>query len=186
VARLRIVLVVLAISGPTAAAAQTSEVTGHITGHLGVGHGGDIQSAGLTVGGTLAVLEADGWGAEVELGHTTRFANELFDESGITTAMVNALGMWPHPTVRPFGAGGVGVIRVRASGFGDEPSLTRTDWGLNLGGGVLVMLNDAVGIRGDVRYFRYFQRHDDLPLTNGGFFDFWRSSVGVTWTWPIS
>lgn len=184
-ARLRIVGVVLAIFCATVAEAQTSALTGHVTGHIGVGHGGDVQSAGLTVGGSLAVLEANGWGAEVDLGHMTRFANDVFDESGITTAMVNAFGIWSHPTVRPFGAAGVGLIRVRASGFDDEPTLTRSDWGVDVGGGVLVMLNDAVGIRGDLRYFRYLQRHDDLPLTDGGFFDFWRSSVGVTWTWPI-
>ena len=99
--------------------------------------------------------------------------------------LVNALYIQPHPLVRPYGAAGVGLLRVRASIVGEQTVVNRTDWGLDAGGGVVVMFNDAVGLRGDVRYFRYFQRHDDLPLINDGFFDFWRTSVGVTWTWPI-
>jgi hypothetical protein len=47
------------------------------------------------------------------------------------------------------------------------------------------MFDDATGVRGDVRYFRYLQRHDDLPLRDNGFFDYWRTSIGVTFAWPI-
>ena len=50
-----------------------------------------------------------------------------------------------------------------------------------MGGGVLGYINDHVGIRGDVRYFRSLQDHDpeglDLGLSD---FHFWRASVGVT------
>ena len=47
------------------------------------------------------------------------------------------------------------------------------------------MLNDAFGIRGDVRYLRLFERHDDIPFVNNGYFDYWRTSIGLTWTWPM-
>ena len=87
--------------------------------------------------------------------------------------------------MRPFVVAGAGLLRVRTSLAFGEPVTSRTDWGFNGGGGVQWMITDAVGVRGDVRYFRYFQRHDDLPLLDNGFFDYWRTSVGLTFSWPI-
>jgi len=39
-------------------------------------------------------------------------------------------------------------------------------------------------VRGDVRYFRFLESHPDLLLTSNGF-DFWRVSIGATFSWPI-
>ena len=184
VVRSRIVLIVMGVLCAAVAHAQTP-MTGMLSGHIGVVHGGDTEKVGVAPAASVTVLESSGWGAEVELGHARRFAGDVFEESGITTLMVNALYMRPHPVVRPFGTAGVGLLRVRASIIDEQSVVNRTDWGFNGGGGVLVMLNDAVGVRADLRYFRYFQSHDDLPLTNNGFFDFWRTSIGATWSWPI-
>jgi hypothetical protein len=41
------------------------------------------------------------------------------------------------------------------------------------------------GIRGDVRYFRLFDRPEGLVLRDTGFFDYWRISIGATFSWPI-
>lgn len=182
--RSRVVLIVIGVLTAAAADAQ-NPVTGMVSGHIGMAHGGDTEKAGVTPAVSVAVVESSGWGAEIDLSHVWRFASDAFEESGITAAMVNVLFARPAPVMRPYGSGGVGLLRVRAS-FTDEQSVVnRTDWGLNAGGGLLVMLNDGVGFRGEVRYFRYFERHDELALTSNGFFDFWRTSVGVTWTWPI-
>ena len=167
-------------------AAQPTPITGMLSGHLGVAAGGDTDNVGLTPAASVAVIESNGWGAEIDLGHTWRFAGDAFAESGITTLMVNVIGLWTSTTIRPFGTAGVGLLRVHAAlADGDAAAVNRTDWGFNAGGGVLIMLDDKVGVRGDLRYLRYFQRHPDLPMTDSGFFDFWRTSIGVTWTWPI-
>jgi hypothetical protein len=171
---------------PAGTMAQTSIYTGMLTPHVGVAHSGDIQDPGVTPGASLSVAEIGGFGAELDLSHTRRFDESRFVESGITALMINALGMLPDETVRPFIVVGVGLLRVRTSLEAGQPAASRTDWGFSAGGGLLYMLNEAYGIRGDVRYFRYFQRHDDLPLLDNGFFDFWRTSIGVTLAWPIS
>jgi opacity protein-like surface antigen len=93
--------------------------------------------------------------------------------------------MVPRGLVRPFGGVGAGLVRVRAADRTGHTLFSQTDWGLSAGGGALVMLNEFVGVRGEVRYFRHFTRHDDLPLVEGGPFGFWRTSAGVTYVWSI-
>lgn len=185
-ARLRLVVTLAALLWTVDAAAQPALFTGLVTGHLGAASGGDVRGSGLTPGAAIGVLDGRGVGAELDLGHTRRFDDERFAESGITTLMVSALWMRPHPTIRPFGGAGAGLLRVRASIADGVPVANRTDWGFTAGGGVAYMFNEAFGVRGEVRYFRYFQRHADVPLRDNGFFDFWRTSVGVTYAWPIS
>ena len=34
-------------------------------------------------------------------------------------------------------------------------------------------------------YFRYMQRQIDLPVGHDGAFDYWRTSIGFTYAWPI-
>lgn len=166
--------------------AQPALYTGLLSGHVGVAAGGDVRGSSATFGAGMAVIGDTGIGAEVDLGHTRGFDGGRFDSSAITSLMINAIGMRPQSNIRPFVSAGVGLLRARTSFESGPPSTSRTDWGFNAGAGVLYMFHDAFGVRGDVRYFRYFQRHDDLPLLNGGFFDFWRTSVGVTFQWPIT
>jgi hypothetical protein len=79
----------------------------------------------------------------------------------------------------------VGLLRVHAEPESGAPDLTRNDWAFNAGAGVIVVLNEAFGVRGDLRYFRYFESHDDLPQADTSAFDFWRTSIGITWSWPV-
>lgn len=183
----RVVLILAALSlVPLPALAQPG-VTGLVSGQVGVAVGGDASGAGLTPALSVAVVEQNGWGAELDLAHTIAFADDAFAESGLTTLMINAIAMGPERFIRPFGTAGVGLLHVRAEPVSPaQPIVSRTDWAFNAGGGVLVALNDAVGVRGELRYFRFFQNHADVPLASGGFFDFWRPTIGVTWSWPIS
>ena len=104
---------------------------------------------------------------------------------GITSAMLNVIVMSQQVPFRPFVVGGVGVMRVSGTVFEGLPSVGRTEGGWTAGGGVLFMVNELLGLRGDARYFRHFSRHDDIPLAGDGVLDFWRTSVGVTLAWPI-
>jgi hypothetical protein len=159
--------------------------TGLLSGSIGAVSGGDTDAAGLTLAGAMAVMENSGWGAELDLGFSRGFTGDLFDDSEILTFMINAVGMSTQGRVRPFGTAGAGLLRVYAEPEGGAPSLSRNDWGFNAGGGVLVILSEAWGIRGDLRFFRYFEDHDDLPQRDAGAFDYWRTTIGMTWSWPI-
>jgi hypothetical protein len=86
------------------------------------------------------------------------------------------------PGIRPYGSGGVGLIRSRIDGGELFNDLSTNDFGINIGGGIHGFFNDNIGIRGDIRYFRSLTDNEpddefDLALSD---FDFWRATVGVT------
>jgi hypothetical protein len=181
-----IVAAALVLAAASSARAQTSIArNGMVTGQIGGIQGGDVRGRGVTPSMSLAILEINGLGAELDIGHARSFDSERFAESGVTTVAVNVIGMWPHPMYKPYALGGVGVMRVRASVFEGVEVASRTDLAFDAGGGFLVLFNDTVGVRADLRYFRYFQRFSDVPLLDNGFFDYWRTSVGVTLSWGI-
>jgi hypothetical protein len=174
---------------PVAASAQSvsNNYTGFVTVSLGGSHGGDARDSGLALGLSGAVVDFRGFGAEVELFHVREFDSSRFVESGLTTLLANVIWISPDARARyrPYVAVGAGLLRVRACGEGCSPRVSRTDWAMDAGAGMYIMINESFGFRGDLRYFRYIQRHGDIPLTDNGFFDFWRTSGGVVYSWPI-
>jgi opacity protein-like surface antigen len=133
-------------------------------------------------------------GFEIDFGFSPNFfedtvgpGNFEFGDSNVTTLMANVLvgipvGGQTGPGFRPYGSGGVGLIRSHVDGGDFFDDLSTNDFGFNVGGGVQGFFNDNIGIRGDIRYFRSLQDNEpddefDLALTD---FDFWRATVGVT------
>jgi opacity protein-like surface antigen len=175
------VLVAALLGFASHADAQNSMFTPYVGGTTG----GDTRTTGTTWGFSTAYIEENGWGAEFDVAHATAFNDVEFEQSSLTTVMVN-LKAAPRVSrwVWPFGVVGVGLIRARAcSGRDCVTTISRTDFGLNAGGGAYVPVNDFFAVRGDVRYFRYAQIHRDLPRTDNGPFDFWRISGGGTFMW---
>jgi opacity protein-like surface antigen len=84
---------------------------------------------------------------------------------------------------RPYVTAGLGVIHA----WVEDPSHTladadQNDVGVNAGGGVMCSLNDRVGLRADLRYFRVFV---DENKREGGLYrdyGFLRATVGVALT----
>ena len=185
--RRRLIAAIFCVLLPAAAEAQPNDFTGLFTGFIGRARGGDIRDSGWTPGASLAVIDPGGLGAELDLSHVQEFDRARFVESGITTFMVNATGMWRDAAslVRPYAVGGVGVLRARVCVAECQVAVSRTDLAFDGGAGVFVLFNEAFGVRGDIRYFRYFQRNEDLPLLDSGVLDFWRLSIGGTIAWPI-
>jgi opacity protein-like surface antigen len=133
-------------------------------------------------------------GAEIDVGwapnffeFTTGDADFDFGDSNLTTLMGNVvvgapIGGTSGPGLRPYGSGGLGLIRSHVDGGALFDDLSSNDLGVNVGGGVLGYVTDRIGIRGDVRYFRSLRDDEpgggvDLELSD---FDFWRATVGVT------
>ncbi|HUE86243.1 MAG TPA: outer membrane beta-barrel protein [Vicinamibacterales bacterium] len=165
--------------------AQSFNFTGILTGHLGVAATNDVRGATVTAGASMGVLDDNGVGAELDVAHLGGFDSARFADSSVTSAMLTVIAVRQHPTLRPFAVVGAGVMNVRVRVFDGDPSVGRTEPGWTAGGGVLYMLNEILGIRGEARYFRHFSQHADVPLTGDGVLDFWRTSVGVTLAWPI-
>ena len=103
-------------------------------------------------------------------------------DGNVTTLTGNLrVGVSAGP-IRPYAVGGAGLIRAKV----DDPaqffrSPSTSDFGMDIGGGLDAFFSHSVGIRGDLRYFRSFQKDDSsaVDLTLGSF-RFWRGIVGIT------
>jgi opacity protein-like surface antigen len=151
-------------------------------------------------GASLAWMGAGIIGFEVDFGWAPNFfqpteGDDNFDygDSNLTTLMANVIvgipiGGQSGLGIRPYVAGGLGIMAARADGAQDFlGELDRNEWGYNLGGGVSGFFTDKIGMRGDIRYFRQFRDADfdlddldDVLDVGLGDLRFWRGSVGVT------
>lgn len=169
----------------TGAEAQVEVFSGLLTGHVGPAAGGDVRDLTPMAGAAMAVLDESGVGLEIDAGHAGDFDDTLFSDSSITTVTLGVLALYPHDRLRPFVVGGAGVVRTRAVVLPNSASTTQTDTVWHAGGGLLYMLNEALGVRGDIRYFRQFGRQQALPLGANEALDFTRLSAGVSYSWPM-
>jgi opacity protein-like surface antigen len=189
------------------AAAKPASADILFTPYVGVVFGGSANNFNIndlsdefeqrvSFGGSLAWMGAGVFGLEVDYHLAPNFYQitggdediELLDlDSSVQTFMGNVilgvpLGGTSGFGVRPYAAGGIGLMRASLNSAGDLfDNLSNNELGFNVGGGVHLFFSDSVGIRGDVRYFRGLQGGDDegedLDLED---FDFWRTTVGVT------
>ena len=201
----RVGLIVLFLS----AIAKPASADWLLTPYLGITFGGaaDFGDVGdfddnfekkVTFGGTATWMGAGIIGVEVDLGTTPNFfqvttGDDDFDfgDSNVTTLMGNLvlgapIGGTQGPGFRPYGSGGIGLLRTSLSATDFFDDISENELGVNVGGGAYFFFTDNVGLRGDIRYFRSLQGDDDededddlveLPL---GDFDFWRGTIGVT------
>jgi opacity protein-like surface antigen len=167
------------------AEAQPATFTGLLSGHIGIAANGDVRDATAMPGASLAVLDANGLGVELDVSHAGDFDDSQFVDSSITTVMLNFVAAYPHDRIRPFLIAGGGVLRVRAAPDGGSAA-GKTDAAWNAGGGVLYMFSEAFALRADVRYFRHAGRQEAFPLGGNDRLEFVRTSFGVTFSWPMS
>lgn len=90
--------------------------------------------------------------------------------------------------VRPYLAGGVGMLKTHVTSGNQLFNIDNNDFGFDVGVGVLGFATDHIGFRGDLRYYRDFQNtssDNNVDLTNltTGKFDFWRGTVGLAFRW---
>jgi opacity protein-like surface antigen len=103
------------------------------------------------------------------LGFETEFAyaNNFFGEapglsSSVLTVMGNVMLVPAIGPVRPYAAVGLGIIRSNVELTPESLlSVSNTDFGWDVGGGVFILLGEHVGLRGDIRHFHSFE---DLSL----------------------
>ena len=170
------------------ASAQTT-----LTPFTGVTFGGETTENRFVYGAVLGF--GDKAGVDIDFGYAPNFFGDtdpfgdLDGKLNITTLMFNIrFGGGKAPGLSPLFSGGVGLMRASISSPGDLfDDISRNDFALNVGGGLVGYFNGHVGLRGEVRYFRSLQGSSD---NNGiiidprnfdlGHFDFWRGTVGLS------
>jgi len=168
---------------------------------LGVTFGGgtsfiDLEEASghpnLAVG-ISAVRLGDVFGVEVDLGDAPGFFQygdrpllPLVVKSGATTLTGNVVVALPRRiaeyTLRPYFAGGAGVMHVRIDDFFGVFNVATVLPAMDVGGGVTGFLTKRLGLNWDVRYFRSVGGPDEgrAGISLGPEqLSFWRANMGL-------
>jgi opacity protein-like surface antigen len=173
-------MAVLILGAPASARADV-----FIAPFAAVNFGGDTPKTSATVGGSIGFL-GDRAGFEFEFGYAPGFfstGSGLFETEGnVTTLMANVIIGGPGSDRRgasPYLEFGAGLLRTNVTSpgiFFDDIGINA--FGVNVGGGLLVMPAENLSIRADVRYFRSLKEEDDdfLDITLDNF-GFWRAGV---------
>lgn len=181
-------LVVLTLALPASAPAQ-----GFVSPLVGYDFGEDSScptftgcedkslNIGVGLGSMGRVL-----GFELDLSYAKGFFGEAPGySSSVLTVMSNVLLGPRIGPVRPYGTGGVGLIKSHIS---TDPAVlfdaTNNQFGWNIGGGVMIFATENIGIRGDIRHFHAFQDLEipGFPLAgtfSGTKLDFARASAAL-------
>ena len=163
------ILTIGAFAGvPTPAAAQN-----FISPFIGFDFGGDSgcptasgcedknSNLGVAVGklGSIA-------GGEVELGYARDFFGDAPGvDSSVLTLMFNVIVGPKIGPVRPFVLGGLGIIKSHVEFDAGSLLDSGNEFGYNLGGGVMLMFGEHVGVRGDIRRFKSLSETDILGFS---------------------
>ena len=167
------------------------------TPNIGGGFGGNASGREhLSYGASIGWMGAGVLGWEADFAYTPEFFEgddddiDVFDSSNVTTFMVNAIlgapvGGTSGGGFRPYFSGGLGLMQTRVVETGTLFEVDNSEFGINLGGGVMGFVSDHLGFRGDLRYFRQLSDPvEDNEFDIGlGDLDYWRASAGITFRW---
>jgi opacity protein-like surface antigen len=180
---LRVMAVVLLLTFCGAGAGHGETL---LTGFGGVAFGGATDTTRGSYGAALGFLGSGPLGFELEFCTTPEFfgnaRQDVFSDNNVLTVMGNLLLAAPAGPVRIYGTAGAGLLKTRLADPSRLLSIDSNDFGINVGGGLLINLGANVALRGDVRYFRDLQDPDpdgkfDIGLGN---VDYWRVVGGIT------
>ena len=156
---------------------------------IGVNFGGDTNedSRKPPVGVSLGYMGGGIIGFETTFLYTSQFFNDedLIGDNNVWSWMGNLIVGAPvgdEQQIRPYVSGGIGVLRSRiGGGANDLFDISRNDFGVNAGIGVMGFFTPHVGLRGDVRYFRSVSDDDEGAGFDVDFgdFDFWQVTGGL-------
>lgn len=104
----------------------------------------------------------------------------VFTRNNVVTLMGSFMLSTPGP-LRIYGAAGIGLLKTRLEDPARLFDVDSTDFGVNVGGGVIVRLGEHVGVRADLRYFRALSdvSPERLPDVDLGALRYWRGAGGL-------
>lgn len=147
-----------------------------------------VESERWNIGATAGWTKG-WWGVDADLGYHPEFFDDgggFLTEASLLTLMGNAHVSLPgRARLQPFVSGGVGLIQPDIAEPGGLARVDDTKFGWNAGGGVVAMISERIGLRGDVRYFRVTDDANSMNafgITFDGL-DFVTTTVGVALKW---
>ena len=161
------------IIGALAFTSAPASAQGFISPFIGFNFGGDSGCPTATncedkhnnfgvSGGKLGAIG----GGEVEFGYAKDFFG---DTPGVDTSVLTLFGhviLGPKiGVVRPFVLGGVGLIKSHVELTAGSLLDASNNFGWDLGGGLMFMFGDHVGVRGDLRRIQSFQNQTILGFS---------------------
>jgi hypothetical protein len=149
--------------------------------------GGAGESASA-VGGSVALVSQGVFGVEADVGYVPGFFERgdrqlVFPGSFVTSLTGAAIVTLPlsitRESLRPYLAGGGGLIWAEARDITSTFPIQSTMPAIIMGGGAVGFLSNTVGVRFDLRYIRSLGQGDDVIAGTGARVRFWRGSVGL-------
>jgi len=140
----------------------------------------------IDYGASLVAMGKRAVGFEIDFGYSPNFFEDhssasgfrLTNDSSVTTLTGNVIIAAHGGPIRPYGVGGVGLIRTNLHDVDRQQDSANSHLGMDVGGGVIAFFAQNLGLRGDIRYFRSFHDTADYPTLED--FNFWRGSFGVS------
>jgi len=169
----------------------TARADGYVNPYIGTNFLNNSGNGRAAFGVSGGYMGAGVIGAEVDAGWAPSFfgnqgefgSNYVFDLMGnvIVGAPIGGTHGWG---VRPYGTVGIGLIRSQysvgpANTVAGSVLVHNNDVGMNAGVGLMGFVNQHIGVRGDVRYFRNFDDNSVIHDINFGALHFWRASFGL-------
>jgi opacity protein-like surface antigen len=163
---------------------------GYVAPWIGAGAVSTTDDGRRAFGVTMGYMAAGTFGFEADVGYSPEFfgvTSELGSVTGITV-MGNAILGIPiggdHGAgVRPFVSGGLGVVHTHLErGIVLDRSRSTSEFGYDVGAGMMGFFNQHIGLRGEVRYLRTLEdsnRGTGIDVAPGRL-RYWRGSAGVT------
>jgi opacity protein-like surface antigen len=150
-------------------------------GDAGCRSAADCKDKNWNWGGSLGALGSI-VGFEFELTYNGEFTGETLNKTSVTTLMGNFM-LAPRITiVQPYGIAGIGAIRTTVDNGIAGASESENQVGWTVGGGLIIFLQEHVGLKGDLRYYHSFEALDLLGIElarDQNKIDFGRASFGV-------
>ena len=139
---------------------------------------GQLPTKKAVYGASLTSMGKGIIGGEVDFSWAPKFVDETPTSGAVREANITGnlivgipIGGTQGKSIRPYVLAGVGIIRATAKASDFDAKLSNNDFAYDLGGGVMGTINDHLGLRADLRYFR------TTSSTNQ--FKFFRGTGGV-------
>ena len=180
----------LALSAVMLLGATTARAEVMLTPFAGAAFSGSTDRTRPTYGLALGFLGKGVIGFEAEFATTPEFfgdsaTSDLFTKNDVVTLMGSLLLAVPAGPVRLYGAAGAGLMKSRIQASDVFFDVDSSDFGINVGGGLIGYFSSHVGLRADIRYFRDLSDvtpNSDFPELdlNLGKVSYWRAVGGLT------
>ena len=178
--------------------APTAQADWILTPYAGIVFGGDLGIEGNdnldldqrhgVYGLGLGYMSDSALGFEFDFGYSPDFFggdDSIVPDNNLTTLMANLVLNAPlGSNGRVYVSAGGGLMKASVNDTEDFFDVSRNDFGVDAGVGLIFPLGESFGVRGDVRYFRNIgdpEPDDEFDLDFGSF-DFWRATAGLSIT----